>query len=161
MTTRHEALKKINKMIGSIKSAMLTTIDDDGDLHSRPMMTQEHEFDGEIWFFASRRSDKVREIERVPSVNVAYVDGSNYVSIAGRASIVSDIAKKKELWNDALRIWFEDGPESPEVVLIHVNAKSAQYWDTPDGVIGKAVSMVKVILTGDEDAAGDSEKVRF
>jgi len=159
--SRQESLSKINDMIRDIKIAMLTTIDEDGDFHSRPMMTQEHEFDGEVWFFADRSSDKVREIESNPSVNVSYVANGNYVSLAGSALIVTDVAKKQELWNDALKVWFEDGPQSPSVVLIHLKAKSAQYWDTPGSAFGQAVSMIKVLLTGDEKAAGESQKVQF
>ncbi|MEQ8675160.1 MAG: pyridoxamine 5'-phosphate oxidase family protein [Aggregatilineales bacterium] len=161
MPTRQESIEKINDMIGDIKVAMLTTVDGDGDFHSRPMMTQERQFDGDVWFFASRTSDKVREIEHESSVNISYVEGGNFVSIAGQAEIVSDVQKKKDLWNPALKVWFEDGPESPDVVLIHVDAKSAQYWDTPDGMIGRAISVVKVLLTGEEDAAGDSAKVQY
>lgn len=161
MTSRQDAIEKINDMIGDIKVAMLTTVDEHGDFHSRPMMTQEQRFDGDVWFFASRTSDKVREVEREPQVNLAYVEGGNYVSIAGKAEIVTDMQKKKDLWNPALKVWFEDGPESPDVVLIHVDANTAQYWDTPDGMIGKAISVVKVLLSGDEDAAGDSAKVQY
>ncbi len=161
MPNRKEAIEKIKEMIGDIKVAMLTTVDNDGDLHSRPMMTQAHYFDGDVWFFAARSSDKIREIERNPSVNVAYVEGSNFVSIAGTANIVSDVQKKKELWNTGLKVWFEEGPESSNVVLIHVDAKTAQYWDAPGNPLSQTVGMVKVLLTGDKDAAGESEKVQY
>ena len=161
MTSRPEAIEKINDMIGNIKVAMLTTVDEDGDFHSRPMVTQEHHFDGDVWFFADRSSDKVREIEQNASVNVAYVEDGNFVSIAGKARIISDVSKKQSLWHESLRVWFEQGPESAEVILIHVDAESAQYWDTPSGALGKAVNAAKVVLTGDKNEAGDSEKVDF
>ncbi|CAN5910709.1 pyridoxamine 5'-phosphate oxidase family protein [soil metagenome] len=32
------------------------------------------------------------------------------------------------LWLEELGRWFEDGPTDPEVVLIHVKAKRAQWW---------------------------------
>ena len=161
MTSRPEAIEKIHDIISDVKVAMLTTVDEDGDFHSRPMVTQENHFDGDVWFFADRKSDKVREIEQNASVNVAYVDDGNFVSIAGKARIVSDIAKKQSLWHESLRVWFDEGPESSDVILIHVDAESAQYWDTPSGALGKAVNAVKVVLTGDKDAAGDSAKVDF
>lgn len=161
MVDRNEAISKINDMIGDIKVAMLTTVDADGDFHSRPMITQEHHFDGDVWFFASHDSDKVREIKANNSVNVSYVSGGDYVSIAGRANIVTDVLKKKDLWNDTLKVWFEDGPEADTVVLIHVDAHTAQYWDSADNPISKAVDVVKVMLTGDNDAAGDSAKVQY
>lgn len=161
MTDRQEAIEKINEMIADIKVAMLATIDNDGDLHSRPMMTQEHEFDGDVWFFAARDSDKVREIQQNPDVNVTYVDDGNYVSIAGKAEIIADVQKKKDLWHESLSAWFEDGPEADSVVLIYVDAKSAQYWETMGGAIGQALNVMKVMLTGDKDDAGDSAKVTY
>jgi general stress protein 26 len=160
-TTRQEAIDTLNRLISKIKIAMLTTVDADGNLHSRPMDTQQRDFDGDVWFFARATSEKVREIEQNPSVNVAYSDGNNFVSLAGKARIVTDVAKKKALWKDDLHVWFDNGPESPDVVLIHVDAISAQYWDGPDGPISKAISVIKVMLTGDDDAFGDSARVQF
>jgi general stress protein 26 len=161
MAEQFEALETINRLIKDIKVAMLVTRNLDGDLHSRPMMNQSVEFDGEIWFFAKRDSDKVMDIIANPLVNVSYSDDGKFVSIAGIADIVSDVAKKKELWHEDLRVWFDAGAESPEVVLIHIVGKSAQYWDTPDNILAKAISVVKVMFTRDKDAAGDSEKVQF
>lgn len=135
--THQEAVKKVNDLIGNIKIAMLTTVSENGEFHSRPMTTQAQAFDGDLWFFAASSSDVTQSIERNPSVNVAYVRGGNYVSVAGKASIVTDVQKKKELWQEPLKIWLEDGPESPEAVLIKVHALSAQYWDTPGGPLGK------------------------
>ena len=161
MTTKHDAVKKVNELISGIKIAMLMTEGHDGDFHSRPMMTQEQDFDGDLWFFAERTSEKVADIERNPLVNVVYVSDGKYISIAGKADIISDVKKKKELWSETMRVWFEAGPESHDVVLLRVQSHSAQYWDSPSGLLGKAASMVKVILTGDKDAAGESDKVRF
>ena len=161
MTTRQESIEKINDMVKDIGVAMLTTVDADADFHSRPMVTQEQDFDGDVWFFADRTSDKVREVMQNSSVNVSYANGGNYVSIAGNAYIVDDVQKKKDLWNEGLSVWFENGPESPEVILIRVDAKTAQYWDSADNAIGKAINAAKVLITGDKDAAGDSDKVQF
>ena len=161
MTSRTDEIEKINDMIGDIKVAMLTTVDADGDFHSRPMITQEHHFDGDVWFFASQNSDKVREIKANPSVNVSYVEGGNYVSIAGRANIVTDVMRKKDLWHESLSVWFPNGPEADDVVLIHVDAQTAQYWDSAGNPLTKAIDAVKVMVTGDKDAAGDSAKVQY
>ncbi len=160
-TDRNEALNKLSNLVNDIKIGMLVTVTDDGQFHSRPMITQAYHVDGNLWFFAKRLSDTVHEIEQNPTVNVSYSGGDNYVSIAGKASLVFDVEKKKELWEDSLKIWFEEGPESPDVALVHVQAISAQYWDTPSTMFGKAVGRVKVMLTGDKDAIGDSDRVQF
>lgn len=162
ITNAHEAVKKVNDLIKGIKFAMLTTITDSGELHSRPMTTMEAEFDGDIWFFAARDSSPVKEVRREPNVNVAYVRDNTYVSLAGVGEIVTDVGRKKAMWDDALKAWFKDqGPESPEVVLIRVDAKDAEYWEGPPGGIANAISTLLVLVTGDESKAGENKVVEF
>ena len=51
MPVHREAIQKLAKMIEDIDFAMLTTVQPDGTLRSRPMSTQRAEFDGTLWFF--------------------------------------------------------------------------------------------------------------
>ena len=51
-----------------IKFAMLTTVHADGTLHSRPMTTQQLEFDGNLRFFSGLNSEKVQELAAHPEV---------------------------------------------------------------------------------------------
>ena len=156
-----EAIEKLNELISNMDTAMLTTVDKSGDLHSRPMITQTQEFTGELWFFTEYPTDKTSEIESNPDVNVSYSANNTYVSLAGRARVVHDDKKKKELWTDNLKVWFENGPEDNNVALIHFIGRTAQYWDSPSNIVGKAIARVRVILTGNEDAASDSDKVKL
>ncbi|MDZ4770207.1 MAG: pyridoxamine 5'-phosphate oxidase family protein [Chloroflexota bacterium] len=160
--SRTEALKKINALIKGIKIAMFTTIASDGSFHSRPMDTQEQEFDGDVWFFSEGSARKVTELHSNANVNVSYASGNSYVSMAGKATIVTDVAKKKELWKPDLQAWFKNGPEDPNVVLVKINAESAEYWDgPPGGMIGSAIAAVTVMLTGNEEAYGENERVKL
>ena len=71
---RADAIKTLGALIKDIKFAMLTTVEDDGSLRSRPMATQQAEFDGDLWFFTGASSAKVGEVQRDRQVNVSYVD---------------------------------------------------------------------------------------
>ena len=64
---------------------MLTTVDEDGTLRSRPMGTQEIEFDGDLWFFTADPSGKSAEVREHQQVNVSYADpgSTRYVSVSG------------------------------------------------------------------------------
>lgn len=64
------------------------------------MKTQEVEFDGDLWFFTKKETNKYDEISQERDVNVAYV-GKSYVSVRGRAETVENLDKKKELWSKA------------------------------------------------------------
>ena len=46
--SRPQAIKKISEMIKDIRIAMLSTVTADGAIHSRPMATQQAEFQGEL-----------------------------------------------------------------------------------------------------------------
>lgn len=140
----------LQKEIKGIKIAMLTTSDQDGALRSRPMATQDTEFDGTLWFFTREESAKVDSIEAHQKVNLAYADpsGNRYVSIAGAASIVRDRAKIKELWTPAMKAWFPDGVDDPRIALIRVDAEGAQYWDFASKTLVQLAAFVKSVVTG-------------
>src|SRR5207253_1026725 len=126
-------VQKLAKLIKGIKFAMLTTADTDGTLHSRPMATQETDFDGALWFFTYADSGKVHELQQDRAVNVSYADPSSnrYVSVSGTAQVVHDRAKAKELWSPAHKAWFPDGLEDPNLALLRIQVTKAEYWDGP------------------------------
>jgi general stress protein 26 len=126
--------KKIIKMLGNQKTTMLVTIAKDGRLVSRPMTTQEPNFNGVVWFFVSSDADVIDEIEANPNVNIVYAKDENYLSLSGTAAMVDDDNKKKELWYPELKHWFDGvGPESPKVKLIKASIDTARYWNANEG----------------------------
>ena len=162
MTTKKETIEKLSKMIHKVKVAMLVTMGSDGKFRSRPMTTQEQDFDGDLWFFVSSDADVVKEIKHEPEVNVAYSEDGNFVSVSGVAEIVTDDQKKRDLWHPELKVWFEGKePEDKEVLLIHVTATEAAYWESGDGAIGNAVRTVKALLTGNSANPIESGQAKF
>ncbi|HKV09480.1 MAG TPA: pyridoxamine 5'-phosphate oxidase family protein [Thermoanaerobaculia bacterium] len=155
-------IEKIRDLIKGIRFAMLTTVDTDGSLRSRPMATQEAEFDGELWFFTGASSPKVDEVERNHRVNVSYAapDDNTYVSISGTARMVRDKAKAKELWNPALKAWFPEGLDDPDLALLCVRVEKAEYWDSPSSKMVQLYGLAKAVLTGKRaDDIGENEKI--
>jgi general stress protein 26 len=120
-----------------IDFCMMTTHGGRKLLRSRPMSNNgEVDFDGDAWFFTSRDSRKVTEIEKDKRVELSYVGGTRrepiWISVSGTAEIVDDEEQKAELWMKELEQWFENGPEDPEVVLIHVKGEQAAWWTYGD-----------------------------
>jgi general stress protein 26 len=131
------SVKKLRKLMKDIRIAMLTTVARDGSLHSRPMMTSEVEFDGNLWFIASGRSALAEEITGNPNVNATYANtkGSRYISVSGKASFVRDEGKFKQLWTGKHKAWFPEGKKNPDLTLLRIEVQSAEYWDaTADSV---------------------------
>jgi general stress protein 26 len=150
--------QKLKDMIKDVRLAMLTSVDPGGRLVSKPMATQDVEFDGEIWFIAERDSEKVRNIAANPGVNVAYSSSSAWVSVSGDAYVVDDQAKLAELWNTFTDAWLEGGPENPNNILIRVDATGAEYWDAPNSKVTQLLNLVKAKTTG-KRFEGDNETV--
>jgi general stress protein 26 len=154
------ATKKVADLVKDIRVAMLTYTDAQGRLVSHPMSTQEVEFDGNVLFIAERDSNQVRDLaaQRPAKVNVAYASDSSWVSLSGEASIRDDRAKLEELWGTFTDAWLEGGPDNPNNVLIHVEATSAEYWDSPGAKVTQLANLVKAKVTG-ERYEGDNRVV--
>lgn len=153
-----DGVQKVGELIKDIKMAMLVTLDEDGRPHSRPMQTQDVEFDGTVWFFTSVDSEKVKEVENNPYVNVAYASGAQFVSLTGIAEVLQDAEKTHAMWNPLLKAWF-DSADDPKIRLIRVDAESAEYWDTPGGRIASFISLVTSAVTGKRDESSENEIV--
>jgi len=161
MQQGQDAAKKLVDEIKGIRIAMLTTVDEAGVLSSRPMATQEIEFDGDIWFFTQADSPKVEDTEQYHQVNVAYASPSDnrFVSVSGRATLVRDHKKLEELWNPLYKTWFPKGLEDPELALLKISVSQAEYWDGPSNKMVQLIGMARAYVTGNDAALGDNVKL--
>jgi general stress protein 26 len=155
--------RKIAELIKDIRIAILTTVDEQGRLRSRPMATQESDFEGKLWFLTYDESPKTNEIEREHQVNVTYSnpDDQRYVSIAGRATISHDRKQVRELWRPVLKAWFPKGEDDPNIAVIEVEAEEAEYWHSPSSAFVKVAGLVKSMATGKPYMPGDNKRVNF
>jgi general stress protein 26 len=163
-STEHEAeIKEVAELIKGIKFAMLTTAEEDGSLRSRPMTTQQVEFDGSLWFFTSTATAKVGEINRDRHVNVSFADPDKqvYVSASGPARIVRDRKKAEELWSPLYKAFFPKGLDDPELALLRVDVETAEYWDSPGGSLARAFRFIKAAASHDPGAMGEHSKVHL
>lgn len=158
---KKDVIAHLGELIQGIQVAMMTTVEVDGTLRSRPMWTHDRDFDGELWFFTREHSAKVGEVEHDHHVNLSYADPSKdrFVSISGRCRLVNDRQKIHELWNPTLRAWFPNGVDDPELALLCVTVEKAEYWDTPNSRMVQLAGFVKAVVTGEEYQPGENEKV--
>jgi general stress protein 26 len=155
MSDRDTDLDKLVELTRESRFCMLTTVDADGRLVSRPMSRQDVDLDVELWFIATRDSRKVEHIRRDPHVSVTVAGSSSWVSLAGTAEMVDDIDKLREVWSTFAEAWLPGGPEDPDAILIRVDAETAEFWDNPGGRVASVVSLVKSKVTGEPYDGGD------
>lgn len=123
--------KKVAKLMRELDFCLFTTVTKSGAMNSRPMSNnREVEYDGDVWFFTFAESHKIKEIKQNPNVHLSYIDPNEFmfVSMSGECEIVTDVKKKKELWQKDLERWFENGPEDESVVLLKVRPSTIAYW---------------------------------
>lgn len=160
--TQDDKLGKLREIVKAVDICMLTTVDEGGDLHSRPMSNnREVEFNSDLWFFIYGSSHKTDEVGRVPKVNASFadIDGQRYASLTGRAEVMRDRAKIEELWKPQLRAWFPEGIETPDIALLKVTVEKAEYWDGSQSIVSHAVSLVTSLFTGKPAQLGENEKI--
>ena len=141
-----EEVKKLNELISDSKVAMLTTVDLNGSLQSRPMASLDRRFDGELWFFSRKSSHKTREIQKTHQVNICYSNSedSAYVSLSGEAEVIDDLKKLIEFWKPELKAYFPMGLEDPDLALLRVKIATAEYWESPSSWMMKIIHFANI-----------------
>lgn len=127
-------LKEITKMMKKLDLCMLTTVDGRGIPDSRPMSNnRDVKFDGTSYFFSTSDTLMVRTIKKNANVNLSFIENKIFkklfLVISGKASISSDKEVMKEHWNKDLEIWFKDGLDTKNLVLIAVEASFIKGWE--------------------------------
>ena len=131
MAQQDATVKQIAEIMREMDFCMFTTFSLDVGMYSRPMSNNRKvEFDGDVWFFSGSDTRKVREIQRDPQVQLSYADPQHFrfISMSGSVEIVTYRDKKRELWDEELMRWFENGPEDDDVVLLKVSPTTIAFW---------------------------------
>ncbi|HEX6411544.1 MAG TPA: pyridoxamine 5'-phosphate oxidase family protein [Burkholderiales bacterium] len=131
---KSEELARLAALVRQMKIGMLTTIEPDGSLRSRPLETVEVDREGRLWFFTQAHSPKSARAEAGDhQVNLSYADprDEDFASISGTARVVRDVERMRELWTANLDRWFPRGLEDPDLALLEVRIDKAEYWDEP------------------------------
>jgi general stress protein 26 len=147
-------LAHVATLIEDIPIAMLTTLQADGALASRPMTPLEMDAHGALWFFTDLQSSKV---DRLRTVNLSFVDRDQgaYVSLAGRGEIDTDRARIHSLWSVLAKPWFPDGPDSSNLALLKFVPDTVDYWDGPSSKMVRAFGLIASVIAGKPVAMGE------
>lgn len=156
-TQNSAELARLATLLEPMSVAMLTSLDDDGALASRPMSPLEMDASGALWFYTDLRSAKV---DHLRAVNVAFSDEARacYVSLSGRGEIHADRAQIERLWTAFAEPWFPDGPGSTNLALLKVVPDMAEYWDAPSSAMVRMFAMLASVWDGKPIGAIDHAK---
>ncbi|HVC29553.1 MAG TPA: pyridoxamine 5'-phosphate oxidase family protein [Steroidobacteraceae bacterium] len=153
-------IHKLKELIDSIRVGLLTTVDLDGSLHTRPVETLRCDADGVLWFFTDHQSPKAHELARDLRASVGYSEPSKnvYIAVAGSARIRRDKALAAELWTPGQRAWYPKGVEDEHLSVLRVAIQRAEYWETP-GRASYLLAAAAAIVTGKPATVGQGQKL--
>lgn len=152
-----DGMKKIGKLVEGIRIAMFSTLDESGQIHSRPMATQDVPFAGTLWFLTRGSSHKIANIQNRQNVTLDYADPehSKYVTLRGHASITQDKAKIHELWSPLYKAWFPEGETDPEITVLRVDITEGEYWEASSSKLVLGIRYVAAAVTGGAVPVGE------
>ena len=134
MQTR--TLAELAKRMAGIDIAILSTHSEGGEIANRPMSNNgDVTYDGTSYYFTFESASAVRDIERNPKVALGFTAEGGifstglYVAVEGTAQLIRDKAAFNEHWVPDLEEWFDRGVDTPDLVLIKVQASRMTYWD--------------------------------
>jgi general stress protein 26 len=128
---------------------------------SRPLQANVDRDEHAIYFLSDANSHKDDEVEKFPTVTLAFADipHSKYISITGKGTVSNDRAKIKELWSPFAQAWW-DNADDPDIRVIKVEPQDAELWDSPGRVV-TAISMLAAAVTRRSPKIGENAKVKL
>ena len=129
-----KTLADIAEKMRDIDITMLSTHTDGGAIAARPMSNnREVDYDGDSYYFTWAQSRLVQDIRRDARVGLSFQGNKTFaVAVEGQAELIQDKARFEEHWTKDLDDWFEDGVDTPGMVMIKVRAERVHYWDGED-----------------------------
>ena len=99
------------KIMASVESCALITIDKDGRPRARAMDAFLPENDFTVWFGTNANTRKVGQIKNNPKATLYYLEAESagYVLIYGTAEIVDDPEEKEKRWKTEWEAFYPDG----------------------------------------------------
>jgi len=135
------AVARLRAKIGDFAVAMVTAT-------SRPLMTQQLDDEGALWFFVPSDGTLARDVEVNPRVCATYSDLARgvYVAMSGYARLIYDPDRIFALWDDELEAWFGQGPLDPRLSLLRVDVDHAEYWDEHSSGVIRLLALAHAAL---------------
>lgn len=130
-------LAELSEKMRDIDFSMLITKSEGGNLAGRPMSNNRNvEYKGDSYFFAWEDSRVAQDIVREPKVAMSLQGKGGllgkppiFIAAEGEAEVIKDKAAFTEHWTKDLDRWFEQGVDTPGLVMIKVHATRLHYWD--------------------------------
>jgi general stress protein 26 len=151
MEQHQDQVRHCYAVLDQFDTAMLITRTAHGEgLRARPMAIAQVDDSGDIWFISERHTGKIDEIQFHHKVHVTCQrDRDYYLSLSGMAELVDDRGKVADIWKEPYKVWFPNGKEDPDLVLIRLEPESAEFWDNAgEKKLQYTIDSIRAYMTG-------------
>ncbi len=141
-----EAGKKIKELASKNNTCFFCTEVGMGQpMAVRPMSVQKIDEEGNLWFLSANDSHLNQQIVLNNNVQLLFQGSahSDFLSLVGVATISTDKALIRELWNPFIKTWFTDGVDDPRITVIQFQTVDGYYWDNKHG---NAIAFLKIAI---------------
>ena len=127
----NKTLPDLSRRMREIDIAMLNTHTEGDAIAARPMSNnRDVEYDGHSVYFSYGGTRTIRDIEGNPRVTLTFQGPRHFaIAVEGEAELVRDKAAFAAHWTPELDKWFDQGIDTPDIVMIRVQARRIHYWD--------------------------------
>lgn len=132
-----KTLDELSEKLRDIDFCMLSTCAPNGAIASRPMSNnRDVEYDGDSFFFTCDETGTVEDIDRDSRVGLSFQGKSGlfgarpfFAAVEGNAELIRDKSRFEAHWTPALNTWFDEGVDTPGLVMLKVTAERIHYWE--------------------------------
>jgi general stress protein 26 len=146
-----EAVLHLVELLRAFEAATLITRSRGGGLQGRPTSIAQVEDNATVWLVTSAASIRAEEIAEDARAMLTLQASLRFVSVNGRAELVSGAAELAARWKESYRVW-HDGQSEREIALVRFTAFDAEYWDDSSARGLRYVFRASKSREADEDA---------
>lgn len=143
-----KTLAAARTVIDKARYCALVTVDGDGHPQARIVDPFAPEDDMIVWIATNPSTRKVAQIRTDPRVTLLYFDSTtnSYVTLLGRAALVTDAAEKAKRWKPAWATLYKDANRGDDYLLIRVVPRRAEVLSPANGIMPDATTWRPVTI---------------
>ncbi len=134
--------------IAKVPLCFVVTAAANGEANARIVQPGPLREDWSVGFMTSRLCRKFDEIQRAGRFTMAYQHDPDraYVTLAGRAVVIDDIAIKQAVWRPDSDHWHPGGPQDPNVVIIKLVTDRIEFYSGARDVVPQPRGLSAAVL---------------